>query len=105
MTRRQFILALLITLAFSCKGWASLREDSTILFRVFDYQVNQTEEVSGYETNVYVKHLFNVKRRNFVLWAVPSMRSVARGRRTFLSEQYCRFKFNGIDDFEVNRVE
>lgn len=103
MTGRQFILALLTTLAFSCKGWASFREDSLILFRVFDYQVKRAEEVKGYETNVYVKHLYNVERRNFVLWAVPSMHTVARGRRTFLSEQYCRIKFNGIDDYDVNR--
>ena len=103
MTVRTFLFALLVTFAMSCKGWADLHEDSVILLRVFDYQKNQFEYAQGYETNVYVKHHFNVKRRNFVLWAVPSMHSVARGRRTFLSEQYCRFKFNGTDDYEVNR--
>ncbi len=101
MNRLLTILLLVATL--SCKAFAVEKEDSMLLFRVFNYQKEHQENVNDYTTNVYVKHLYNIDRRNFVLWAVPSMHSVARGRRTFLSEQYFRFHSNGIDDYDVER--
>ena len=70
---------------------------------MLNYQAGRHENVKGYETNVYIKYLYNVEHRNFVLWGVPSMHSVARGRRKFLSEQYCRFKFNDINDYDIER--
>ena len=83
---------------------AAENEDSLLLIRVLKYQPLESEEqLEGYQTNVYIKHYYDIDRRNFLLWLVPSMHSVAKGRRTFFSEQYSRFTFNDIDDYTNRR--
>lgn len=73
------------------------KRDSLSLQRVFSYADNYTEGVEGFQSNVYIKHLYQTHQRNFTLWCVPSMYAIARGQRAFVSEQYSRltFKENG----------
>ena len=73
------------------------KRDSLSLKRVFSYANNYTEGVEGFQSNVYIKHLYQTHQRNFTLWCVPSMYAIARGQRAFVSEQYSRltFKENG----------
>ena len=70
------------------------RPDSLSLKRVFSYAGNYTEGVEGFQSNVYIKHLYQTHQRNFTLWCVPSMYAIARGQRAFVSEQYSRLTFN-----------
>lgn len=106
------MLVLLVCL-MACSGmcWAMEGADSLVLNRVFSYQeryvgipspssankgagaATQTDAL-GFSTNVYVKHLYRTHRRNATLWVVPSMYAIARGERSFVSEQYGRFTFH-----------
>lgn len=79
--------------------------DSVLLERIFSFQRNYAHDVNGFSTNVYLKHLYNTKRRNATLWLIPSMYPLAKGQRKFLSEQYNHFTFNDVDNYEnLNQV-
>jgi len=69
--------------------------------RVFNYQRNFTSDLNGFSSNVYLKHHYKTLKRNFTLWLVPSMYSIARGRREFVSESYNRVDFFGLNDYET----
>ncbi len=90
------LLVLLFMLVTVSSALAQKR-DSLSLKRVFSYANNYTEGVEGFQSNVYIKHLYQTHQRNFTLWCVPSMYAIARGQRAFVSEQYSRltFKENG----------
>ena len=99
-SRPIFIVLLLLVLA-TCKSLAKpSRQDSILLERIFSFQRNYTHEVRGFATNVYVKHLYQTHQRNFTLWAIPTTYAIAKGQRTFVSEQYSRLYFRSIKDFE-----
>ena len=72
---------------------ARAQQDSLLLRRVFNYANKYTEGVEGFQSNVYIKHLYQTHQRNFTLWCVPSMYAIARGQRAFVSEQYSRLTF------------
>ena len=73
------------------------KPDTLLLKRMFSFANKYTEGVEGFQSNVYIKHLYQTHQRNFTLWCVPSMYAIARGQRAFVSEQYSRltFKENG----------
>lgn len=78
--------------------------DSLVLQRLFSYSRNYTpNSVAGHTTNVYIKSNFNVWRRNSTLWLVPTMYSIAEGKRYLVSESYNKLTFNDIDDYEKKR--
>ena len=77
---------------FVCPARAQ-QSDSLLLRRVFNYANKYTEGVEGFQSNVYIKHLYQTHQRNFTLWCVPSMYAIARGQRAFVSEQYSRLTF------------
>ena len=78
--------------------------DTLVLNRVFSYQKRYAQKgMEGFTTNVYVKNLYQTHRRNATLWVVPSMYAIAKGERQFVSEQYSRFTFHDIDDYENKR--
>ena len=81
---------------------AATRTDSLVLLRVFSYQQNYTKGIDGFTTNVYSKHVYQTHRRNATLWVIPSMYALASGQRTFISEQYSKFTFRAIDDYETH---
>ena len=69
-------------------------DDSLVLARVYSFKRNYTQDMDGFQSNVYIKHLYQTNRRNFTLWAVPSMYAIAGGQRSFVSEQYSRLTWN-----------
>ncbi len=78
--------------------------DSLVLQRLFNYSRNFTPNgVEGHTTNVYIKSNFNVWRRNPTLWLVPTMYSIADGKRYLISESYNKLKFNDINDYKTKR--
>lgn len=82
-----------IIFLFSFSHVAAQQSDSLLLRRVFNYANKYTEGVEGFQSNVYIKHLYQTHQRNFTLWCVPSMYAIARGQRAFVSEQYSRLTF------------
>lgn len=98
---RPIFFVLLLLLLFPCRLAAkSSRQDSILLERIFSFQRNYTHEVRGFATNVYIKHLYQTHQRNIGLWAIPSTYAIAKGQRTFVSEQYSRLYFHNIEDFD-----
>ena len=73
--------------------------DSLVMNRMFSFQRNYTQDVNGFSTNVYMKHIYQTYRRNFTLWAIPNMYKMAEGDRTLVSEQYGRFTFRTVGDY------
>ena len=94
-------LLALLTQAFPARKLIGL--DSLVLTRLFNYQDVHSPDIKGYSTNVYTKLFHQTHRRNFSLWTVPTMYTIAKGRRTFMSEQYNRFTFNDFGQFENHR--
>lgn len=87
-----------ITLLFAIPAMA--QEDSLILERIFSFPRNYAHDVSGFQSNVYIKHLYQTGKRNFTLWVVPSMYAIARGQRSFVSEQYSRLTFKEDGNYD-----
>ncbi len=99
------ILLLLLLIIANHEAFSHEYSDSVLLERIFCFQRNYAHNVNGFSTNVYLKHLYNTKRRNVALWLIPSMYPIAKGQRKFLSEQYNHFTFNDVDDYEnLNQV-
>ncbi len=101
MKRAAIIIALLTAWLTAPK--AASRFDSLVIQRVFDYQARFTVGVEGFQSNVYVKHLYETHKRNAMLWVIPSMYAIAKGERQFVSEQYSRFTFHDVGDYENKR--
>lgn len=75
--------------------------DTLVLNRVFSYRQNHPHSVKGFTTNVYMKYLYQTHKRNATLSLIPSMHTIALGRRANISEQYSRFTFNEVDDYKA----
>ncbi len=83
---------------------AQSASDSLAKELMFNYsQTTGDSAMAGYQTNVYIKHLYQTLQRNFTLWAVPSMYAIARGQRAFVSEEYSRLTFKGNGEYENRR--
>lgn len=97
--------ALLVVCSFFLVSTAGAQpsDDALLLNRVFTFYRNYAHDVNGFQTNVYIKHLYNTRKRNFTLWCVPSMYAIAHGRRAFVSEQYSRLTFDSDAGFENQR--
>ena len=89
------ILMLIATLALTASTSASGESlDSLVLARMFGFRKTLGDSLPELSTNVYMKHLYQTHRRNVTLWAVPSLYTIADGKRAFVSEQYGRFTFS-----------
>ena len=95
-----FVLLLLIFLPEQVQSGTP--EDSLVLERIYNFPRNYAHDVSGFRTNVYIKHLYQTERRNFTLWVIPSMYAIAHGQRQFVSEQYSRLFFG--DDGKMENL-
>jgi len=82
---------------------AQTTADSLVMNRMFDYSRQFVYNVNGLSTNLYTKHLFQTHRRNVTLWAVPSMYSIASGRRAFVNESYSRLTFKADGSYDRHR--
>lgn len=91
------MLLLLLAADFAA---ARVKPDSLVLSRVFGYKENVDREVSGIASNVYMKHLYQTNRRNFTLWLIPHMYTIADGKRQFVSERYSRMHYYGLNEME-----
>lgn len=78
-------------------------DDSLVLARVFSFRTANNVDADGFQSNVYIKHLYQTHRRNFTLWAIPTMYAIARGQRSFVSEQYSRLTWDEDGKHENRR--
>ena len=77
--------------------------DSAIIHRIWNYRRNFSQDVKGVEQNVYMRNVFNVEKRNVLLFLVPTMYSLARGNHQFITEAYGKFKFRDLGDYDFHR--
>lgn len=99
MNCARYILSLFLLVTTTIAG-ARESVDSLVLNRIFNYQRNYTNGISGYSTNFYSKFVYNTHRRNVGLFVIPHMYAIAKGERTFLSEQYGRLHIYDLNDYE-----
>ena len=78
--------------------------DHLVIERMFNYQQNfTTNDLDSFTTDLYVKRNFNVWKRNFTLWLIPSMYSIAEGERIYMAESYNKMTFKDIDNYDIFR--
>ena len=104
---KQLLIVILGVLGVMCFTpsilYASSPEDSLVLNRVFDYHRNYARSIDGFQDNAYIKYQFHIDKRNFTLWLIPTMYSVAEGARDYLGESYCRLTYHSVHDYEMKR--
>lgn len=96
---KRFALTIILLLALLTTASGD-EVDSLVMGRMYHFKQNFTNGVKGFTTNVYMKHLYQVHKRNATLYVIPSMYKLAYGKRAFVSEEYSRFTFNDVDDYE-----
>ena len=101
MRRLRLLLALLLLAA--CAGASGEKPDSLALCRMYSFRNTLGDSLPAVTTNVYLKHLYQTHRRNAVLWTVPSLYTIAGGKRAFVSEQYGCFTFDGHGGYDYRR--
>ncbi len=79
------------------------KTDSEILRRMFEFQENYAPQVKGKTAQVYTKHYYQTYRRNAGLWLIPSMYTIARGKRKFLSEEYSKITIVDVNNIKQQR--
>lgn len=68
--------------------------------RIYSYQRNYTHDLRGFTTNMYMRNTLNVKRRNTILWPIPTMYAIADGNRIHLMESYNKLTFVDVGRYE-----
>lgn len=77
--------------------------DSLIINRMWDYYENYGKSVDGVKRNMYFVYNFDSKRRNVLLYLVPTMYSIAKGDKEYAGEVYGKQTFITIYDFHFKR--
>ena len=93
-----------ILTSMSSISFARESTDHLVLERMFTYQQNfASDDLKGFTTDFYVKRNFIVWKRNFTLWLIPSMYSIAEDDRIYLSESYNKLTFKDINDYDISQ--
>ena len=70
---------------------------------MFSYRRNFTANASGCTGNAYIKYNFRTVKRNPTLLLIPSMYSIAKGRRNYVGEVYGQITYNDVGDYGMKR--
>ncbi len=100
---KRLLLTILITLAMTTSVSGESQVDSLVMNRMYGFLQRNVDKIQDYTTNVYSKHIYQVHQRNASLMAIPSMYSISHGQRAFVAEQYGKFTFKGVNDYENKR--
>ena len=79
--------------------FAKVRNDSTILEKMWSYRRNYAHYTSSGGTNTYMRYTLNTERRNFTMFLVPTLYSFAKGERLYISEIYGKMEAEGPHSF------
>ncbi|MBQ3745528.1 MAG: hypothetical protein II853_06535, partial [Prevotella sp.] len=61
-----------ILLCMSVSIVAKEKEEALILNRIYEYRKANLSEFKSLEENIYMKFRYNVEKRNFALWLIPT---------------------------------
>ena len=75
--------------------------DSILMSRVWAYHTNVATDLTEHQTNTYLSYGIDIKRRNFLLWLIPSMYSIAHGDKQFAGEFYGKLKFYDLYNHDL----
>lgn len=100
---KRLLLTILTALAITTSVSGETQVDTLVMNKMYGFLQKNSEKIKGFTTNVYTKHLYQVHQRNVALMAIPSMYTIAKGERAYVSEEYSKFIFNDIDDYENHR--
>ena len=81
--------------------FAKVRNDSTILEKMWSYRRNYAHYTSSGGTNTYMRYTLNTERRNFTMFLVPTLYSFAKGERLYISEIYGKMESDGTHSFNT----
>ncbi|MBR1503447.1 MAG: hypothetical protein IJ618_06160 [Prevotella sp.] len=81
---------------------AAKKDTLQILDRIYQYQADNNIEIKDVEDNVYAKFRFNVERRNWTLWLIPTMYVMAKDPREYIRESYSKVRFRDSHHFDIN---
>lgn len=70
--------------------------------RVFRYAECYGDSLEGTTHSVYMRYSYTTRRRNFLLWLVPSMYTIAGGTRSNLGETWGRIQFREDGDYDID---
>lgn len=102
--RKHIIAIVALLLLMSAPSFAA-RRDTLLLRRIFTYASKIDTVKMQKKSYVYIRCNANVKRRNALLLAVPTMFAVAlSGRREYLSETYGSVDINGYPRIQYNKL-
>jgi len=87
--KRFLMLAATLTVILSTSA-SGQSPDSLVLSLMFGFRKSIGDSLPEQTTNVYMKHLYQTHRRNATLWTVPTLYTIAGGRRAFVCEEYGR---------------
>ena len=93
----------MMTLMSSICFARSRTDDSILVNRMWSYYEHSQYDKDEVEKNMYMKFRFSAKRRNILLNLVPTMYSIARGDRDYVSESYCKLTYHNAKDFHIRR--
>lgn len=77
--------------------------DSLLLQRVWQYGSQQSVSLQDSTFNAYVRYVVDAKRRNPILFLVPSMYTVAKGERRYIGEVYGKLELEQRGHFKLKR--
>ena len=87
----------------TCGEVAAAKKDSLqILDRIYEYQEKYDLDINNIQDNVYAKFRFNVEKRNFGLWLIPSMYVMAKDPREYIRESYNKVTFTNSHHFNID---
>ena len=91
-----------ILLCMSVSIVAKEKEEALILNRIYEYRKANLSEFKSLEENIYMKFRYNVEKRNFALWLIPTTYVLAKDPREYIRESYSTAKFKDVHNFDVN---
>ena len=97
------IKVIMIGILFCMSGELVAKEkDSLILEKIFEYREANLSEFQSLEDNIYTKYRFNVEKRNFILWLIPTTYVLAKDPREYIREAYSKVQFKDEHNFDIN---
>lgn len=80
------------------------KQDTLVLSRLFNYKLNHIgKNITDSTGNIYLKYSFNTIKRNPTLFLIPTMYTIAKGRRDYVGETYGRITFKDINKYDIKR--
>ena len=93
------MIALMPSISFS----RDRQQDSLTICRIWEFQERYAQMPHDTATNVYMVYSYDAKRRNALLYIVPTMYRIARGERAHIGESYNKVQLHNVNDFDVHR--